>query len=205
MAFQSQIQVNEDTIRGVYEWVDGFNLSKAKKNISRDFSDGCLVAEIIHQHFPHMIELHNYYNTTNLKTKKSNWELLKRKAFKKMNFFPSDALIDEVVECGYLAIETFLISLQDCLQKSSMQKSVLRLNEKRTLTNPDKGTSKERKIVKSNEDKVSITQHISEINEMKKMVDRMKLTMNQLQAESRSKEERIKFLENRLFENGIRY
>ena len=35
--------VNDDNLNDImliYEWVDSFNLSKAKKNISRDFSDG---------------------------------------------------------------------------------------------------------------------------------------------------------------------
>ena len=42
--------VNNDNLNDImliYEWVDSFNLSKAKKNISRDFSDGLLLAEML--------------------------------------------------------------------------------------------------------------------------------------------------------------
>ncbi len=31
----------------VYTWVDDFEFSKPKKNISRDFSDGVFIAEIV--------------------------------------------------------------------------------------------------------------------------------------------------------------
>lgn len=31
----------------IYEWVDSIQLSRPKKNISRDFSDSILLAEII--------------------------------------------------------------------------------------------------------------------------------------------------------------
>ena len=42
--------MNNDNINDIiliYEWVNSFNLSKAKKNISRDFSDGLLLAEML--------------------------------------------------------------------------------------------------------------------------------------------------------------
>ena len=36
----------------VYAWVDEVPLSRPKKNFARDFSDGCLVAEIVAYHLP---------------------------------------------------------------------------------------------------------------------------------------------------------
>jgi hypothetical protein len=38
-------QLSEEDSDAVYEWVDSFELSRPKKNISRDFSDGVLMAE----------------------------------------------------------------------------------------------------------------------------------------------------------------
>jgi hypothetical protein len=35
--------VNENEIMHIYEWVDSISLSKPKKNIARDFSDGSIV------------------------------------------------------------------------------------------------------------------------------------------------------------------
>ena len=40
--------------------VDSINLSRPKKNIARDFADGCMVAEIVATYLPRIIELHNY-------------------------------------------------------------------------------------------------------------------------------------------------
>lgn len=36
----SQNNIEENDIMYIYEWVDSVNLSKPKKNIARDFSDG---------------------------------------------------------------------------------------------------------------------------------------------------------------------
>jgi hypothetical protein len=38
-------KLGEEELNTVYEWVDTFELSKPKRNISRDFSDGVLMAE----------------------------------------------------------------------------------------------------------------------------------------------------------------
>lgn len=52
--------LTEDELKEVYEWVDTFELSRIKRNINRDFSDGVLIAEILNFYFPHLVELHNY-------------------------------------------------------------------------------------------------------------------------------------------------
>jgi hypothetical protein len=43
--------------------------SRPKKNIARDFSDGLLVAEIIHHLYPKMIDLHNFFDANSLAAK----------------------------------------------------------------------------------------------------------------------------------------
>lgn len=52
--------LTEDELKEVYEWVDTFELSRIKRNINRDFSDGVLIAEILNFYFPNLVELHNY-------------------------------------------------------------------------------------------------------------------------------------------------
>ena len=56
---KSKIQ-NEDELNNIYNWIDEIPLSRPKKNIARDFSDGVLLAEIISYYLPRIIELHNY-------------------------------------------------------------------------------------------------------------------------------------------------
>ncbi len=58
------------------DWLDSFPLSRLKKNLSRDFSDGVLVAEILKQHHPNIVELHNYQSTSASASKFINWKTL---------------------------------------------------------------------------------------------------------------------------------
>ena len=108
--------MTEDQIRQIYEWIDEFEFSKPKKNIARDFSDGLLVAELVHCYFPFLVEVHNYYNTTSRKKKVENWQLLKKKVFKKLHYIPSKELVNAVIDCKNFAIEFFLRELKEVLE-----------------------------------------------------------------------------------------
>ena len=54
------MQLSEEVLQEVYHWVDEVPLSRAKRNIARDFSDGVLVAEVIKHFMPKDVDLHNY-------------------------------------------------------------------------------------------------------------------------------------------------
>jgi hypothetical protein len=70
----------------IYEWVDSVPLSRPKKNISRDFSDGgiinifilVLMAEMVKYHIPKIVELHNYPSASSTSQKNYNWTTLNR-------------------------------------------------------------------------------------------------------------------------------
>jgi len=64
-------KLSEEDMQMIYNWVDEIPLSRPKRNIARDFSDGgkwsfskwiciVLVAEIVKHFVPHIVELHNY-------------------------------------------------------------------------------------------------------------------------------------------------
>jgi hypothetical protein len=44
----------------VYEMIDNIPFSRNKRNINRDFSDGLMMAELIHYYNPKIISVHNY-------------------------------------------------------------------------------------------------------------------------------------------------
>ena len=67
----------EEDIREVYEWVDTFNLSKVKRNIARDFSDGVLVFELMKPSYPDLVVLNTIVPAHNKKDKRSNWEYIR--------------------------------------------------------------------------------------------------------------------------------
>ncbi|EDL80227.1 rCG26209, isoform CRA_b [Rattus norvegicus] len=65
--------VDEEALHQLYLWVDNIPLSRPKRNLSRDFSDGVLVAELIKFYFPKMVEMHNYVPANSLQQK--SWVL----------------------------------------------------------------------------------------------------------------------------------
>jgi hypothetical protein len=82
------ISPDENAIMQIYEWVDSVSLSRPKKNIARDFSDGgiisltpVLLAEMIKEKFPKLVELHNYPEAHSTTTKKYNWSTLNSNSF----------------------------------------------------------------------------------------------------------------------------
>jgi CH-like domain in sperm protein len=66
----------EEDLKTVYNWVDEFQLSRPKRNISRDFSDAVLCAEIVYTYCPNLVELHNYAAVNSVKQKEYNWKTL---------------------------------------------------------------------------------------------------------------------------------
>jgi len=74
---QRILSLSDEEIRDVYEWVDSFNLSRIKRNIARDFADGCLVLEILKEFYPSEVWLNTIVQANNRKDKISNWDYLR--------------------------------------------------------------------------------------------------------------------------------
>lgn len=74
-----EYKFEDEELDEIYAWVDGFRLSRDKKNISRDFSDGLLVAEVIKSVDPSLVDLKQLVQTLHTPTKKGNWETLNRR------------------------------------------------------------------------------------------------------------------------------
>lgn len=76
--------MNEQQLEEVYEMVDSIPLSRPKKNISRDFSDALMMAEVVHHFNPKIVAVHNYPPSNALSKKINNWNTLHNKVLKKM-------------------------------------------------------------------------------------------------------------------------
>jgi hypothetical protein len=76
MNANKEYKFDDDELDEVYSWVDGFRLSRDKKNISRDFSDGILIGEIVKSVDLSLVDLKQLVETMNTKTKQGNWETL---------------------------------------------------------------------------------------------------------------------------------
>ncbi|MCQ2820251.1 MAG: calponin homology domain-containing protein [archaeon] len=100
---------DSEEISFLYEWVDSMPLSRPKKNISRDFNDAVLLAEILKYHFPKLVELHNYPNASSTKQKISNWETLNKKVLKKIGLSITKEEMDNLAGSRPNAIEGLLL------------------------------------------------------------------------------------------------
>jgi hypothetical protein len=68
--------LSEEELQEVYSWIDEIPLTRQKKNITRDFSDAVLAAEVVHHFLPKYVELHNYSPANATQQKMINWRTL---------------------------------------------------------------------------------------------------------------------------------
>jgi len=93
-------------------------LSRPKRNITRDFSDGQLVAEIIYHYLPKVVNLHSYVKANSASNKRANWKVLTTKVFPKMGFKANQSQINDVINCKRMAAENFLSVLRNQLEST---------------------------------------------------------------------------------------
>ena len=101
-------EAEDNKLMYIYEWVDSIPLSRQKKNISRDFNDAVLFAEMIKYHYPRLVDLHNYPSASSTKAKIINWETLNKKVLVKIGLKLGKNEIDDLVRSKPNAIENLL-------------------------------------------------------------------------------------------------
>ena len=104
--------LTEEDLQIIYNWVDEIPLSRPKRSIARDFSDGVLVAEIIKHFIPKIVDMHNYSAAHSVSQKTYNWNTLNVKVLKKLNLNLSKDEIEGVVNMTPDAIEKILLALK---------------------------------------------------------------------------------------------
>ncbi|KAL5493348.1 hypothetical protein EMCRGX_G014516 [Ephydatia muelleri] len=101
-------EISEEELQATYAWIDEIPLSRQKKSIARDFSDGVLVAEVVHHFLPKLVELHNYSPASSSPQKMENWRTLNRKVFSKLGLSVPEDLLQGVVASKPGVIEYIL-------------------------------------------------------------------------------------------------
>ncbi|EGR31024.1 hypothetical protein IMG5_118970 [Ichthyophthirius multifiliis] len=195
-------QLNEDELNEIYSWVDSISLSRPKKNMARDFADGVLIAEVIAQFFPRLVQLHNYSGANSMKQKIYNWETLQSKVFKKIGLQLSKNDIESVINCVPEAIERVLrvlqLKIQDMLngQQGSPQKRVNYSNG----SGSDQGQQRAQSSQKQDE---IIWEKDQTINELRETIDILELKIKKLEDLIKLKDNKINTLQNKLAEHGL--
>jgi hypothetical protein len=104
--------LTDEQLRALYAWIDAIPLSRPKRNIQRDFSDGVMLAEVVAAYFPALVELHNYGPANSIKQKIYNFETLNTRVLKKIGYQIPRSSIEDIVKCRPGAVESVLNSLQ---------------------------------------------------------------------------------------------
>lgn len=104
-------ELSDDDLQKLYSWIDQIPLTRKKKSVSRDFSDGILVAEIVKHFIPRLVEMHNYTSANSTNQKLNNWQTLNRKVLGKLNFTIPASVMQEIAECKPRVMEVFLFGL----------------------------------------------------------------------------------------------
>jgi hypothetical protein len=121
-------EIEEEELMLIYEWIDSIPLSKQKKNIARDFSDGQLLAEVIKYYIPKIVDTNNYPSSSNTNQKNNNWVTLNNKVLKKININLSKNEINNIISCKNYAIENLLIRVYKAIEIYTKKK--IEINKK---------------------------------------------------------------------------
>ncbi|TNN14248.1 Sperm flagellar protein [Schistosoma japonicum] len=109
--------MDDALLQDLYIWVDKIPLSRIKRNIARDFSDGVLMAEVMKYFFPKYVDVHNFPTCNSVESKRKNWQLLNWKVFKKLNFELSDDVIESLSIAKPGTIEKVLLLLRSRIER----------------------------------------------------------------------------------------
>lgn len=105
-------ELTDEQLRSIYAWIDAIPLSRPKRNIARDFSDGVMLAEVVAAYFPELVEIHNYSTANSVQQKIYNFEALNNRVLRKIGFQLTRTQIEDIVNCRTGAIEYALNLLQ---------------------------------------------------------------------------------------------
>jgi len=107
---------DEEELTALYGWIDDVeDLSREKRNITRDFADGVMAAELISNFLPRIVELHNYQPSASRKGKTSNWNTINKKVLKKLKINIPNNVIEAIVMGVSGVVEVVLIHIRNAI------------------------------------------------------------------------------------------
>lgn len=109
--------LNEEQLMEVYQWVDQIPLSRKKRNMPRDFSDGVLLSEVIAHFFPRLVDLHNYNQGLRVETKLYNWKTLSKKVLQKLGIKLDQSTLEALANAKPGVIEGVLYTLKGRIEE----------------------------------------------------------------------------------------
>jgi len=105
-------ELDQSKLEMLYSWIDVVPLSRPKKSLTRDFSDGVLVAELVQHFLPKLVDMHNYSPANSSGQKLNNWGVLQRRVFAKLKFAVPEPVVRSVCNCKPGVVEVVLLQLK---------------------------------------------------------------------------------------------
>jgi len=115
MTMKNVKELEEEELTSLLLWVDDFPLSKEKRNLTRDFSDGVTVSEILKYFIPKVVEVSQFTPSYNTSSKEANWHHLNRKVLGHIGLELHHDVIHALVQCRPWVVENLLLILRDRL------------------------------------------------------------------------------------------
>jgi len=115
---------DEEELTTLYGWIDEIEgLTRDKKNITRDFADGVMLAEVLHSFMPSKVELHNYQNASSKKAKLTNWQTINKKVLQKIGVDIPENVMEAIVCRVQGVVEVVLIHIRNAILKITQPKA----------------------------------------------------------------------------------
>ncbi|NXA90591.1 SPEF1 protein, partial [Melanocharis versteri] len=136
----------DTSLVSLYRWLDTVPLSRPRRNIARDFSDGVLAAEVVKFFFPSLVELHSFVPTSSTAQKVANWGHLNRKVLSKLNLRVPEEMIQQLVQSRPGMAEQLLQLLREKIQERQRHRKggAGQVRKSRECGIPGAGVSQER-------------------------------------------------------------
>ncbi|KAJ8014024.1 hypothetical protein DPEC_G00035950 [Dallia pectoralis] len=123
MVFTMNKELSEEILQDLFAWLDKIPMSRPKRNIARDFSDGVMAAEVVKYFFPKLVELHNFSPANSTVQKLNNWGTLNRKVFTKLNVLVPEETVKRIVMSTAGAVEPVLCLLRERIDEKRRQRN----------------------------------------------------------------------------------
>ena len=189
---------DDNKLMYIYEWVDSVPLSRQKKNISRDFNDAVLLAEMIKYHYPRLVDLHNYPSSSSTKGKIVNWETLNKKVLRKLGIKITKDEITDLVNSKPNAIENLLARLYQVIHGVKDETNNHKKNETQNQVLRNRGDN----MMNNNEENAELINAINEkdqeIANLKEYIQSLEQKINESGERQAQMELKIKELNNLL-------
>jgi len=115
-------ELDPSKLEMLYSWIDGVPLSRPKKSLTRDFSDGVMVAELLQHFLPKLVDMHNYSPANSSAQKMNNWGVLQRRVFSKLKFAIPEPVVRSICNCKPGVVELVLLQLKEKVEEEILTK-----------------------------------------------------------------------------------